>query len=790
VTVDCSLLRRNQDYYIDPSSGMLLLNQAVRTSQMIHVTYRYSPTQDQQRSAIGAPSLALNFGPSTSMGITLAQTTLNSALDLLTYGANLKTNLGANASMTNMMYVSSARESGRVVLNNQQTKAPDSKPKSDNLFVHNSQYHTGKLTVNLNYQDVGKDFAGFNTLRQQQVTAADILNQLEKEKGIQRLGFQTSYALSPKASTGLNWSRITDEGGSVARQSLSFGNDRARISADLQNVSEGFRSFKSLTAAEQQALGNETGMSRMNLLGDFKLNGGLQLKTNFSQVHAKDSGLSKYGLSLAGKQFSMSANYQDIDPNFSRIMDLSDPDKKSMVAEQGMKRYDLTTHYQASRSLTIDSFYYDATHSTTGAFRKQFRNNIVIAPSNGMKLSILQDQVSTGAPGASTDTAHQQFKLDHQFGAMSFNAMHDTVGVTNSTGANSMVTTDTLHFGTDAKGRASFVGDWRNIKQDGGKFEDTKNLRLNYRLNPRLDFMANRLMVQTDQNNTVAQEFSLTGKVYRNIGLRSRFLDTTVDGGIASSVRELSLVPDAARDCGMFKQFRWSMGYSETDTAGDLTTKSQTAHMETNVMKHQITADYADGITKEGQRPITRSFGITGNPDPKLPLHYNMMYKTIDPGTGCSMLVRRYGAEWQINPGTKLSYNYFSFNEKAGGVIDPVGGEKLRLTMPVTKQLGLIGQWERTADYAQQIHRRTLSLGLSGKLDARTAFEGSYGLDHVLTPSGPTTSWTYNMRYDYQMDAEHFLTFTGKFTNGCGPHVVNPNDDDVTMQFDFRTVFD
>ena len=794
VTVDCSLLRQNRDYYIDPSSGMLLFNQAVRTSQIIHVTYRYSPTRDQQRSAIGAPSMALNFGPTTSMGITLAQTALNSSLDLLTYGANLKTNMGANASMSNMMYVSSARESGRVSLNNQQgnaqTKASAPKPKTDNLYVHDSQYQTGKFTVKLNYQDVGKDFSGFNTLRQQKVTADDILNQLEKEKGLSRMGFQTSYALGANAATGLNWNRITDEGGSVARQSLSFGNDRAKISADMQSVSEGFRSFKSLTAAEQQSLGNEIGMRRMNLLGDFKLNGGLQLKTSFGQVHSKDSGLSKYGLSLAGKQFSMSANYQDIDPNFSRIMDLADPDKKSMVAEQGMKRYDLTTHYQASRSLTIDSFYYDAAHSTTSAFRKQFRNNIVIAPSNGSKLSILQDQVSTGTPGASTDTTHQQFKLDQQFGAMSFNAAHDTVGVTNSSGVNSMVATDSLHFGTDPKGRTLFIGDWKNIKQDSGKFEDTKNLRLNYKLNPSLDFAANRLMIRTDLNDTDAQEFSLTGKVFRNIGLKSRFLDTSVDGALASSVREMSLVPDAARDCGTFKQFRWSMGFSETDTAGKVTTKSRTAHVETNVMKHQIAADYGDGITKDGLRPITRLFSISGNPDPKLPLHYNMMYKSIDPGTGALVLIRKYGAEWQINACTKLSYNYFSLNEKPGGKIDPVGGEKLRLTMPVTKQFGLIGQWEKTEDYAQRIRRHTLSFGLSGKLNTRTAFEGSYGSDHVLTPNGPATSWTYNMKYDHQMDAEHFITFSGKFTNWSGPHTVNPNDDDLTLQFDFRTVFD
>ncbi len=789
VTVDGSMLRRNQDYYLDPSSGMLLFSEAIRTTQTVRVTYRYSQEKDQQRSAIGAPNMSLDFGPSTSLGITFSQNVLNSSFDLLTYGANLKTNLGANASMTNLMYVSSARESGRLSLNGQ-AKAPDPRPKTDNLFVHNSQYQTGKLTLKLNYQDVGKDFSGFTTLRQQKVTADDILNQLEKERGFQRLGFSAGYSLGSNGSTGLNWSHVRDATGFVSRQSLSFGNDRTKINMDVQSVSQGFKSFKSLTAAEQAALGNEAGMNRMNLLGDFTLNGGLNLKTSFSQVHAKDAGLSKYGLSLTGKQFSVSANYQDIDPNFSRIMDLSDADKKTMAAEQGMKRYDLTTHYQASQSLTIDSFFYDAKHSTTGTFRKQFRNNIVIAPSRGPKLSILEDQVSTGNPSASTDTTHQQFRVEQQMGFMSFNAVHDSLAVNNSTGADSLVTTNTMHFDTDAKRRGSLIGDWKNIRQADGKFEDTKNLKLSYKLNPSLDFTANRLMILTDKNSTVAEDYNLTGKVFRNIGLKSRFAGTSVDGAAASQTRELSLVPDAAKDYGPFKQFKWSAGFSETDTPGKVVAQSKTAHVETNVMQHQVTMDYAGGITKDGLHPITRSCSIAGNPNLKLPLHYNLMYKSVDSGSGRPMLMRRYDAEWQINAGMKLSYNYFSYNVRPDGKIDPIGGEKLRLTTPVGKQLGLIGQWESTEDFANRIRRRTISLGLNGKLNDKTTFEGSYGFDSVITPSGPTTSWTYKMKYDCQMDADHFLTLSGKYTNWSGPKPANNTEDDVTVQLDLRSVFD
>lgn len=792
VTVDGSLLRRSQDYYIDPASGMILFSEPVRVTQSIRASYRYVPEQDQQRSAAGVPTMSLHFGQSTSAGITYSQIATSGSLDLLTYGANLKTDLGAHSTMTNMMFVSSAKDSGRVSLSLQgdpQTKAPVPTPKTDSIFVHNSDYQTGNLTVKLNYQDVGKDFSGFTALRQQKAAADDILNQLEKEKGIRRLGFQAGYAMGQGASTGMNWSQINDTGGSISRQSLSFGNSSSKVTAEIQNISEGFKSFSNLTAAEQQTLGKESGMRRMNVLGDFKLSSDLQLKTSLSQVDAKDSGLTKYGMSLTSKQFSVSANYQDIDPNFTRLADLADPDKKAMAAEQGMKRYDLTTHLQASKSITIDSFYYDAKHSTTGAFRQQFRNNVVVAPTQGPKLSILEDRVSTGTPGSSTDTMHQQFKVDHKLGAMSLNAMHDTVTVTGTNGSANTVTTDSFHFDTDAARRASFIGDWRNIRQADGKFEDTKSMRLSYKLNPSLDFTANRLMVQTDKNNTQCQEYSLTGKVFRGVGLKSRFAQTSLDGAMTNRVRELSLVPDAARNYGVFKQFKWSVGFSEVETVGK-PAESNSAHVESNVMKHQVTMDYAGGIAKDGQRPSTRSLSIAGDPDPKKPVHYSMTYKVVDPGTAPTMLMRRYDADWQINASIKLTYNYFSFNQKPDGKIEPIGGQKLRLTMPFNKNLNLLGQWENSEDYSQSIRKRTLSFGLTGKLNPHTAFEGSIGIDSVLTPSGGTTSKTFKLKYDYQMDADHFLTLSGKCTAWSGPHQVNPNDDDVYVQLDLRTVFE
>ncbi|MCX6374419.1 MAG: hypothetical protein NTU88_00010 [Armatimonadetes bacterium] len=792
VTVDSRLLSRNTDYYLDSASGMLAFAASVRVHQLIRVNYRYSPEKDKERAAVGAQAMALNFGPKNSVGITFAQTATSGTFDLLTYGVNLKSQLGAKSNMNNLMYVSSARDSGRVALNltgNGGNKAPVQKPKTDSIFVHDSNLQTGRLSVKVNYQDVGKDFSGFSTLRQQKAAADDVLGRLEKEKGLRRLGIQSDYSLGHGLATGLSWSQIGDVAGSITKQSLTFGDSRMKISADLQQISEGFTSLKQLTAAEQGALAKEIGIRRMNLLGDFKLGTGLQLKTSFAQVSAKDSGLSKYGLSLAGKQFSVTANLQDIDPNFSRIADLADADKKTMVAEQGMRRYDLTTHFTSGNVLTVDSFLYDAKHKTSDVFKRQLKNNIVIAPSHGPKLSILRDELSLGTGDASSRSVQQRFIVEHRIGPMALNAMQDTVTREDPAGIETRVQTRTLHFDTDPKLRTSLVGDWKNVMQDSGKFEDTKTLRLSTKLTPRFDFTSLRIMIQTDTNQTQSQEFSLVGKVLGNVALKSRFGETRVDGDVSGTIRELSLVPDAPKDYGPFKQAKWSFGFGEVQRSDKIENQAKSGRLESQFMDQKIVAEYSGSVTKDGQRPITRSFGIAGDPDPKKPVHYNFMYKVRDPGAGEPMLIRRYDFDWQINASTRLTYNYFTFNEKLDGKIENIGGERIRLTTPFMGTLSFLGQMERTEDYTQNIDKDTLSLGVSGKLSALTAFEASCGFNRVLATSGETSSLTYRLKYDQQVDADHFLTLSGKLTNWAGPHPVNPNEDDVTVQLDFRTIF-
>ncbi|MHB1458463.1 MAG: hypothetical protein ACYC0V_16265 [Armatimonadota bacterium] len=974
VSVGGSMKRRSKDYFLDYNTGTILFTEPVRTSDVIKVNYRYVPGKEGQRNGIGIPALSLRLGSRSTLGILYAS---NAAIagqgyDVMTYGLNLKTKIGKKSSMSNMLYMSTPQDSGRMSLVSG-LAAQGAKPKADNMFIHDSTLQSGSMSIKLNYQDVGKDFSGFTALRQQGAAPGDILNQLEKEKGLKRMGMQADVNMGGKTTTGLGFNRISDTGGDIVKQSFKIGNDKLKFNADMQKIDKGFTRFNDLaegergqwakeqgmsrsniqlsmapgkgmaansawnalnintisdqsgqlttrnlnfstkkfsmtssqmkidagfkrlaslsdaertnmalsiyqqfdpnaTAAnvndqdraqilgeagierkntrmnlsmgtgsamqlgmlnindksggisrqtlslsgkgfsisgftqsidsgftrlnalanvEKANFGNETGMKRTNLAGSFTINPKLQLSTSMSKVASDNGGLSKYGINLTSAKFTMSANYMNMDNEFTRVMDLADPDKGKLATEQGMKRYDLTTHLQATKNITIDSYMYNAKNANTEMFRRQLLNSLVYSPVKGPRITMLMDQFSTGIPTAINAYSHQKYTFDYVMGKgkITLNALHDTLTNENPSTIET-IETSMLHFNTDMQKRTTISGDLKSIKNTNGKFEETQTLRLNTKINARLAFIGTRSTIQTQEMNVATQEYSVTGKVTKQVNIAAKFGDTLVNGLTATKVRELSLNPDAPKDMGAFKQVNWKFGYGQVENGGKVQTERQLIKIDTNILKHQLGVEYASGITKEGNSSIIRTVNLSSNPNPKLKVNYNLAYKMRDTGAAQNILVRNYNADWQITPFTKLIYYYSSNKEKPDGTIDPVDAESFKLATALSKTLGLQGQWEHSGNASTKYDRNTLSLGIAGRLTAKGTVEAGYGFDNVLTNGIRAESRTYKIKYDQQVDSDHFLSLSGTFTDWQGARPASVKTDDVTYQIDFKTVFD
>lgn len=982
VSVDGSSKRRNKDYYLDYANGTLMFVEPVKTNQLIRVTYRHIPGKGGERSVIGSPTLSLNIGQRTAMGITYAyRTGLASgqdAFDLLTCGLNLTTSLGGKSSMENMFYYSSPKDSGRLsldALRNGERPNNTQKPKSDKMLLHSADLELGRMSVKLSFQEIGAGFSGFASLRDQGVAPPEVLRRLEKEKGLRRLGMQFGYDLGRSASTGIEWNRIGDKGGDIVRQSFTIGSDRLKFNATLREIDQGFTRFKDLAEAERKqwakekgmkrsnyelslaplkgmsadapwnalswgeisdqsgklslralnftskrfgltatetkvdpgfkrlgsltggelasmalrirqqfdpdaapksvkkndlkhigaetgihrrnirtdfglgsttaslqfldvddgssgvsrqsfafegasykVLGtiqeidegfdkllelapaerkhfaNEYGMRRANLSGDFTLKPGLDLSTSFERVSTKDAGLVKYGTALAGSKFDLKANYQDIDPEFDRVMDLADADKKKMAVEQGMKRWDLTLGLHPTKALSIDSFFYDGKHSTEDRFKRQLRNKIDFNPSRGPKITLLRDEVRTGASDAASRSIHETYKLDHNIGVsslgtLSFKSMLDTKTNIAPDGTERWTRTTTYHLNSDRRRPLSFAADWKTIEREDGRFEKTRLLSIGSKLSGDLAFNGMRKVVETDEHETVAQDYGLTGKVLGGLSFSARFGEMLLDGVTVGKVRKLILTPPGAKDYGIFKGVGWNLKFEEVRKGSKTQTQTKAAKVESTLLKHRLAVGYSGAVTKKSETPIVRSFSIAGDQDPKKRLHYDFSYKVRDPGAGPSLLIRRYNADLRISPTTKLEYKYFSFNEKKNGKLELVGREFLKLTSSLNKRLSLLGQYEVADNYKQDSTKRTISLGIAGKPSSLAAVEVSYGYDREEIKGRKASTRTYKVKYDYTIDADHFVAISGQYTDWKGHRPADNDRDDLRLQLDFMTLF-
>ncbi|HUV04900.1 MAG TPA: hypothetical protein VMX94_07305 [Armatimonadota bacterium] len=625
--------------------------------------------------------------------------------------------------------------------------------------------------------------------------AAGDLQHIVNEPGIERRNIRSSFQLG-SASAAVQFLTVGDETGGIDRQTLSLQGKNYRLTGMLQSIDESFTRVTTLAPIERSNFGREYGMRRMNLAGDFTLKSGTRLSTSFARVTAGDSGLVKYGLSVAGKKLSLTGNFQDIDPEFDRAMDLADPTRSLMSLEQGMKRYDLSLGYQASKSVSISSYIYDAKHSAQDSFQRQLINNIIINPSRGPRLNLYRYELAYGVPGYSYGYVWQKFTLDHKIGFLSLGALYDSKSI--ESGAVE-TTSETLGFnvGTDPTRRTSFAADWKKLERTGGGSADWHTLSLQSKLSPKLDFTGTRSVLKTDVDERTFQDYRLSGKVFGNTTLACRFGESLIDLNYVARIRELSVTPGGQRDYGVFKKVNWTFAFAEMQLNDLPYVLTGSARLESEIMGAKFAYEHLTGLApinyaagiNVAEKTMSRSFSLASPQDPKKPLHFDLAYKVMDPAPGPQVLVRSYNADWRIGSSTKLEYHYANGGIPTLSQPMPVAGERLRLTTALTNRLGLVGEWRVQDDEYQDMARRTLSLGVAGKVSSLGALEASYGFDRVMTPGGETSARTYRLRYSYRVSPDQFLTFSGRYTDWSGPRPADCITDDLVFQLDFKTLF-
>lgn len=336
------------EYFVDPDSGAMGFLEPVRRSDSVSVSYRYIEGQDGNRSPIaGMTGLSLNLrGSALNFGFGVS--TNSAGLDFTTYGLSLNSKLGPStgSSLNGLLYFSTpgASKNNLVGATREEMEASAKKAASadavnDHLISQNLTYNTGAVTLRANYQDVGLHFNGFQALKGANAKNADVMAQigaLEKEKGIKRLGFGAGLKTDKSSSLGFDWDQIGDGQDHITKQSFGYASKLFNFKYSEQEVGENFAGFKSLREADAAQWAREKGVKRSDLaLGMATGKDGKDGRLDFSRNVASDKtgGLEQQNLAFAARSLSFSMASTKADAKFTRLNDLSDADKTSLLLE-------------------------------------------------------------------------------------------------------------------------------------------------------------------------------------------------------------------------------------------------------------------------------------------------------------------------------------------------------------------------------------------------------------------------------------------------------------------------
>ncbi len=338
--------KRGVDYTLDYDSGSLYLTQAVRSVDSVRVDYRYVVGSKTERNVSTPAMIPLRFGDDkNTLSLAYAYRAGDiskglGAVDILTYGLSANTSLGSLGKVESMFYTATPQQSTRLSLlgGGVGTKAAAPEAKKGNFNVQNATLRFGGGEVKLGYQDIDTEFSGFQSMRDSGAAPVDLLNALEKEKGLRRNSMSFSLPSGKSGGLSLTNSRIADDKGEITSTSYGYTGSRFGLSMSTREVAKEFTRFADLREGDRAQMANEAGMKR-NLLNMQIATGSNSDKSPMwssfqkTELSGETGKLTSQFTSLNFGALQVQMGSRSMDEGFNRMAALNDEDRTRMALD-------------------------------------------------------------------------------------------------------------------------------------------------------------------------------------------------------------------------------------------------------------------------------------------------------------------------------------------------------------------------------------------------------------------------------------------------------------------------
>ena len=626
-----------------------------------------------------------------------------------------------------------------------------------------------------------------------QVTAEDKA-QIANEQGLDRSTCVVTVD-GTAVDTWLSLSSVDSSLGGLSRKAVGLVSSRFGIHLSTQTIGGAFGKLGVLQPVERAHFGNEFGMTRTEIGGRVKIAGSDVAVDSASVVDNKGAGVFRETLSFKNPRLSIRANLQDIDPRFSRILDLSDPDKKTLQQELGFSRSDYTITCQATKSLLIDSYLYDSTNITAGQTRGQSRHKIAYTPTHGPKVNLLRDGFSyISESGNLASYFHQEIKLDQTFdmlGGLAFKGRSDTYTDQDGLKDPKTTTISENHVESDPKARTSFTADLVNIDYGLGRFENTQAVNVKTAAVRSVSLLGGFATTARDSGKSEANgKFGFEWAVRKGLKMTLNMANRNggPQGGQQSS--SFSLTGPLAKRFLFLKDVVIASGTSETALRGKQTVCDNAFKLDAGLAGGKLTFDNTDKLNpKNGIYFTSRIFQYESNKDPKKRMHLTVFRQNLTTPLGARAAKRNYSVD--LKPARDMNLTFSSYLGKDGpnGTVNPVGGTVVKLSR-------LLGSTTFAADYTADSNTETFrrarvfGFGFSRSASPKSSYELYWGWCNLAQGARCEHKCIFRAKYDSKIDANHYISFSLQRKSGVEKGSINPWEGDTVGRIDFNYAFD
>ncbi len=259
-----------------------------------------------------------------------------SGYSLTTYGVRAVSNLNEKSSIRSTVFFSNPYESSprdRIIamLDNKQLQQQSKETLTGRLMIHEGSFGKDKLKLSFAYQDISSGFSGFQSMREAKYAPEEIINQLEKEKGIRRLDVGLAMATGTNSQVSLGVSQVQDGEGAIQSASAAYESLKLKANFSTRRIDEDFKRFSGIREQNRDQLAREKGMNRTSFSLAFASKLDLpEDKWNRFQMLSlgdKTGSFNVRTLSFSMGKASFSYDSYGADSSFKRMADLSPEDK-------------------------------------------------------------------------------------------------------------------------------------------------------------------------------------------------------------------------------------------------------------------------------------------------------------------------------------------------------------------------------------------------------------------------------------------------------------------------------